>query len=315
MSASVGLIINERSNRSPSVIGDVLEVARRFADVRTEVLDGIRGLDKALIGMNRKHVDTLILAGGDGTMQAAFTDAINNRRFDHAPHFVALPCGMTNVIANDCGLQGSPARSLHSFLRRREAGSVAPLRRALLSVSIGRRDPVHGFFLGAGAFHSAVKFSRSHIQSKGAKRSAALALSVAGYALNIALGRSDPETLAIAFREGGARQAPESAELTLLMATTLSKLGSGIYPFWGEGHGAIAVTTVDRPIRRLLRAAPALLRGKSRAWFEDYGYRSWKTPRMVARFSAPFVFDGEIYHGENGEDLVFGTSHNVDFLH
>jgi hypothetical protein len=313
--SAVGLIINGRSNRTQSVLGDVLNVARRFSSVSTEVLDGVLGLDKALDAMNRRKVDTLILGGGDGTIQAAFTDAINHRRFEHEPKFVALPCGMTNVIANDCGLKGSPAASLEQFLRRREQGAATALRRKLLTIERGAREPVHGFFFGAGAFYSAVKFSRAHVQSKGAKRSLALAASVGGYVLKYAVDPSArQDAVAVEFSEGGAPGAPRSGELTVYFATTLSRLGSGIFPFWGEGKGAIAATAVAHPARRILSAAPAAIRSKSKPWFEKEGYRSWRSDRIAARFEAPFVFDGELFEADRRDLTAFGTSHNVDFL-
>lgn len=313
--SAVGLIINERSDRSATVIDDLLYVARHFKTVRTEVLDGIFGLDKALIGMNNKDVDTLILAGGDGTMQAAFTETINNRRFDHTPHYVALPCGMTNVIANDCGLPGAPAKSLDNFLWRRQKGEVKPLRRSLLSVTAGGRDPVYGFFLGAGAFHSAVKYSRASIQSKGARRSIALLFSVMGYVYKVSV---DPENtieeLDIEFVGDDADRLTPNMPQTILLATTLNKLGSGIFPFWGGGSGAMKTTTIDYPARRVLRAAPSVLRAKSRPWFEEYGYRSWRSDQLEMRFDGPFVFDGEFFHSEQRFPTVFATSENVDFL-
>jgi hypothetical protein len=314
--SAIGLIINERSNRTRSVIDEILSVARRAARMSVEVLDGILGLDKAMIGMSRRGVDTLVLAGGDGTMQAAFTDAINNRRFETAPKFVALPCGMTNVIANDCGLKGSPGPSLDRFLKRREQGAVTPLRRNLLSLACGAREPIHGFFFGAGAFHSAVKFSRAQIQTAGAKRAAALAMSVGGYVLKYA---TDPaarkDAVSVEFSAGGPASGPARSDLALYLATTLSKLGSGIYPFWGSGAGAIAATAIEHPVRRILGAAPSVVRGRSLPWFEPYGYRSWRTDRIGASFEAPFVFDGEIFDARGHELLTFGTAHNVDFLH
>lgn len=313
--SSIGIIVNERSDRSPTVIDDILNVARRFKSVRTEVLDGIRGLDKALINMNSNNVDTLILAGGDGTMQAAFTDTINNRRFDHAPHYVALPCGMTNVIANDCGLQGAPAKSLDNFLWRRQKGEVKPIRRSLLSVTAGGRDPVYGFFLGAGAFHSAVKFSRARIQSKGARRSVALLFSVMGYIYKVAF---DPENtieeLDIELVGENADRLSANMPQTVLMTTTLTKLGAGIFPFWGGGPGAMTTTMIDYPARKILSAAPWVLRAKSRPWFEEYGYRSWRSDRLEMRFDGPFVFDGEFFHSDRRFPTVFETSEKVDFL-
>lgn len=313
--STVGLIINGKSNRSPSVIDDLLYVVRRFDSVRTEVLDGVQGLDRALIGMNDNHVDTLILAGGDGTIQATFTDTINNRRFDRSPHYVALPCGMTNVIANDCGLKGSPASSLDNFLWRRENGNVMPLRRPLLSVRADSQKPVYGFFLGAGAFLSAVKFSRSAVQTKGVDRSFGLLVSILGYIAKVAV---DPnrnfETVELEFLDNALPEGDLSATRSLFMTTTLTKLGIGVFPFWGEGPGAMATTTIDYPVRRMLRATPSVLRGKVKPWFEEYGYRSWRSDQMIMRLEGPYVFDGEMYEANRRHQTVFETSHNVDFL-
>ncbi|MEL7030084.1 MAG: diacylglycerol kinase family protein, partial [Pseudomonadota bacterium] len=234
--ASVGIIINDKSDRSQSVLDELLYVSKRFSNIYTEVLDGVRQLGRVLSDMNRKKVDTLILAGGDGTLQAVFTDAINNRRFDNAPGYVALPCGMTNVIAADCGLQGDPARSLDRFLIRRQKGEVRPLRRSLLSVSTDGSAPVYGFFLGAGAFCSAVDFSRARVQSKGVKRTVALVASVAGYVAKVAAnpaGTIDPIELDVVDPSSDDKRRDASRLRSIYLATTLSKLGGGIYPFWG----------------------------------------------------------------------------------
>lgn len=312
---SVGLIINGKSNRSAEVIDDILSVAKRFGDVRTDVLDGVTGLGKSLAGMNQSKVDTLILAGGDGTMQAAFTDSINNQRFEKSPHYVALPCGMTNVIANDCGLKGSPASSLDNFLWRRAKGSVQPVRRPLISAAFGERDPVYGFFLGMAGFHSAVKFSRESVQSKGAKRSLALLASTIGYVAKVAMNPNDTiDEVDMEFVEGVPSNVPARAEQMLFMVTTLNKLGAGIFPFWGQGDGAMMTTSVGYPAKRILRAAPTILRAKSKPWFEEYGYRSWRADQMTLKFDGPFVFDGEIFESRRDEPTVFSARHNVNFL-
>jgi diacylglycerol kinase-like protein len=312
---SVGLIINDKSNRSAAVIDDLLHVADRSDSVRAEVLDGIQGLGKALASMNARKVDTLIIAGGDGTLQATFTDIINNQRFDLAPHYVALPCGMTNVIAKDCGLKGAPAKSLDNFLWRRQKGEVSPLSRPLLSVGIGDQDPIHGFFLGAGAFHSAVQFSRSDIQSKGAKRSLALVLSVFSYIMKVA---TEPNTtfdpVDLKFLDGAPAEIPVDGLRSLFMATTLSKLGSGIFPFWGDEPGAMAATLIDHPIQKVISAALPALRGKERPWFKEYGYRSWCSDQMALNIDGPFVFDGEIFHADKAQPTSLATTHNVKFL-
>lgn len=311
---AIGLIINERSSRVQSILGDLVHVAKQFPSVRAKVLNGIDGLDRTLADFNRARVETVIVAGGDGTIQAAVTDAINRRRFDHTPDYVAVPCGMTNVIAADCGLQGSPIESLDRFLFRRTRGEVRRVRRPLMGMRIGDREPVYGFFLGAGAFYTAVKFSRAEIQSKGAKRSLAMGLTIGGAIVNAAFGEK-PATAPL-LAEIASENAPYSGPqpLTMALMTTLKTLVLGVYPFWGAGEGGLAVTTIGFPARRMLAAAPAVLRGKASPWFRDAGYESWRTNGLEADFEGTVVFDGELFDIKAGERMSIETTHDAGFL-
>jgi len=175
---AIGVIINNKSNRSASLLDDLLKATQSVDDIIIEVLDGINGLGRALDKMGQHNIEVLILAGGDGTMQAAVTDILNNNRFTKMPAFVALPCGMTNVIANDCGLKGNPAKSLLKFMTRYRRGQSVTNERDILSIGNEHGQFVHGFFMGAAGFHTAVKFSRETIQSKGAKRSCRASLAL-----------------------------------------------------------------------------------------------------------------------------------------
>lgn len=311
---AIGLIINERSSRVQSILSDLVHVAKQFPSVRASVLNGIEGLDKTLADFNRARVDTVIVAGGDGTIQAAVTAAINRRRFDHTPDYVAVPCGMTNVIAADCGLQGSPIDSLDRFLLRRTRGDVKRVRRPLMGLKIGNRESVYGFFLGAGAFYTAVKFSRTEIQAKGAKRSLAMGLTIGGAILNAAFGEkpTTPPLVADIASDNAPFAGPEP--LTLALMTTLRTLVLGVYPFWGEGEGGLAVTTIGFPASRMLAAAPAALLGRSAPWFKDAGYQSWRTNSLVARFAGTVVFDGELFEVDPGERMSIETTHDAGFL-
>ncbi len=313
--SAVGLIINERSSRVRSILGDLLHVAKQFPNVRASVLNGIEGLDKTLADLNRAHVDTVMVAGGDGTIQAAFTDSINMHRFEHTPRYVAIPCGMTNVIAADCGLKGSPIDALDQFLWRRRRGEVKRVKRSLMGVRIGAGNaPVYGFFLGAGAFTTAVKYSRSEIQAKGARRSLAMGLTIGGAIMNAAFGERPAEPPLVAdFRSSNAPQAGPQP-MTMALMTTLRRLVLGVKPFWGAGEGALAVTTIAYPAQRLMAAAPSVLRGKSEPWFEEAGFRSWRTNALDADFAGTIVFDGEFFNVRPGERVSIETAHDAEFL-
>lgn len=312
---SIGLIINDRSNRSADVMNALREVAGEWPLVTTEVLSGVDGLDAALTRMAQNRVDTLIIAGGDGTFQAVFTDIINNARFETLPRFVALPCGMTNVIANDCGLHGVPGQSLHRFLKRHERGELSVKTRHLMGLRRGAEPPVYGFFFGAAAFYSAVRFSREKIQSLGAKRSLALSASIASFLLRITFARAASlDSIELELPAADTPQSSRRARQLLFMATTLHSLGTGLYPFWGKENAPMAITTLRHPGKRLLRAAPAVVRAKPKPWFDEYGYHSWNSHALTAAFDGPYVFDGEIFEAQASAPLTVDTAHSVNFL-
>ncbi|MEZ5891649.1 MAG: diacylglycerol kinase family protein [Parvularculaceae bacterium] len=270
--------------------------------------NALRISTSALDEIERGGANTLILAGGDGTMQAAITSSINRRRFVAQPNYVALPCGMTNVIANDCGLPGPPATSLDNFLWRRDHGQIRRVERPLIGMQLSeRQDPIYGFFLGAGLFHTAVQFSRQNIQRIGAKRSLAVALSTVSFILKSALDSADgPAPLQAQIRDANGDLIDR--DMSIILMTTLTKLSANIFPFWGEGEAPMNVMAIDYPRRRLLEAAFAVLRGRSEHWFPEAGFHSWKDNELRMRFDGPVVFDGEIYHAAPGDDLIFKVS-------
>ncbi len=308
------MIINSKSSRNLSLADDLLYVSKRHQDIRPYILERMEDLGPALDDIEKGDSNTLILAGGDGTMQAAITNSINRRRFPIQPNYVALPCGMTNVIANDCGLQGPPATSLDNFLWRRDRGEISRVERPLIGMQLSeRQDPIYGFFLGAGLFHTAVQFSRQNVQKIGAKRSLAVALSAAGFILKTAFDSADgPAPLPAQIRDqhGELRE----CDLSMIIMTTLNSLSAGIFPFWGEGDAPMNVMSVAYPRSRLLQAAFKVLRGKTSPWLADAGYHSWKSDELRMRFDGPMVFDGEIYHTAPDEDLIIKVSEKAAFL-
>lgn len=312
--STASIIINAKSSRNILLADDLVHVSKRHNGVRPYVLEGIKDLDRALDDIERVGADTLILAGGDGTMQAAITSTINRRRTLSRPQYVALPCGMTNVIANDCGLPGPPATSLDNFLWRRDRGEINRVERPLIGMQLSeRQDPIYGFFLGAGLFHSAVQFSRQNIQRMGAKRSLAVALSTVSFILKSALDGADgPPPLQAQMLNGHGEYV--NRDMSVILMTTLNKLSAGIFPFWGDGDAPMNVMAIDYPRERLLEAAFAVLRGQTRPWFEQHGYHSWKDTELRMRFDGPVVFDGEIFHPAPGEDMIFRVSEKAAFL-
>lgn len=312
--STASIIINSKSTRSALLADELLYVSKRHDDIRPYVLDQIEDLDSALDDIEKGDSNTLILAGGDGTMQATITSAINRRRFPIQPNYVALPCGMTNVIANDCGLQGPPATSLDNFLWRRGRGEINRVERPLIGMQLSERQaPIYGFFLGAGLFHTAVQFSRENVQKMGAKSSIAVALTTIGFVLKTAFGdngKGAPLPAQLRDENGDLYD----QEMSIIMMTTLNRLSAGIFPFWGEGDAPMNLMSIGYPRKKLIRAAFQIFRGQSSPWFDDAGYHSWKSDEFRMRFDGPVVFDGEIFHTNPDEDLIIKVSEKAAFL-
>ncbi len=159
-----------------------------------------------------------------------------------------------------------------------------------------------------------MKFSRTEIQAKGAARSLAMGLTIGGAILNAAFGEKQPAPPLVA--EIASEGAPFAGRrpLTLALMTTLKTLVLGVYPFWGEGEGGLAVTTIGFPAQRMLAAAPAALRGRSAPWFRAAGYESWRTNALDADFDGTIVFDGEMFDVAPGERMSIETTHDAGFL-
>ena len=312
---TASLIINSKSSRNETLADELLYVSKRHTDIRPYVLDGIDGLDNALDDIEKSKSDTLILCGGDGTLQATITNAINNKRhFGAMSNYVALPCGMTNVIANDCGLQGPPLTSLDNFLWRRGRGEIERVERTVISMQLSERQlPIYGFLLGAGLFHSAVEFSRQKVQSMGAKRTLALGLGSLGFVLKTAFENSgDEPPLPAQIRDANGEL--HQHDYSFMVMTTLTKLSAGVFPFWGDDNGPLKITTIDYPRSQLIWATLNVVLGRTPPWLKGAGYNSWSGGELRMRCDAPIVFDGEIYHANPEEDLIFGTSEKAAFL-
>jgi len=312
--SSVAMIINSLSSRNIGIVDDLLKISSQHENLRPYVIEGVHGLNKAIQDIARSRSDTIIICGGDGTTQAILTSAINSRLFEHVPKIVVLPCGMTNIVASDCGLRGAPSSALENFLRRHSLGEVHEVVRPMIELQLSKNQlPIFGFFFGGGMFHSAVEFSREKVQALGVKRSLALGLGAGGFIVKTAFDKSEkppPLPAKISGADGEFRE----VDLSLLMMTTLNRLSLGIFPFWGEEEGPMSVLAIDYPPQKIFRAAFPVLTGRGGSWLASAGYRSWRTDEMRIRADAPFVFDGEIYQSTPAEDLTLKCSQDAVFL-
>src|SRR3954462_12353297 len=108
MSAKIGVISNAHSRRNKTSLAAFSELLHDHPHVKHLAFHDISDLSECLREMASAGVTHLVISGGDGTVQAAVSELINNSPFTQMPKLSLLSAGMTNVIACDLGETESP---------------------------------------------------------------------------------------------------------------------------------------------------------------------------------------------------------------
>lgn len=314
--SSVGVIVNALSQRNKTELDDLIALLKNWPKTDLHILQGIDGLQDALVSLATGGCEFLVVAGGDGTVQAVVTELINGAMFEELPKLVLVPSGMTNVISEDCGLKGVPLEALSDFFLRQEAGFVETVSKPVLTMDLGHGEaPVHGFLLGAGLFYTAVSYSRANVQSRGAGQSSQVALTLIAFFLRSLLGRLKESEghLPVTWCDDADREV-RSPDLCLFLVSTLSKLNVRLSPFWGTEDGDLKFTTIDYPGRRLWRGLIPAARGKPKKWFEAQGYRSFNKRSVTMKIGGTLVFDGELFEPDPDVPVTLSAAHHIDFV-
>jgi hypothetical protein len=263
-------------------------------------------LDQTLASFARAKIDTIIVAGGDGTVRDVLTRA--SRHFtDALPRLAILPSGKTNALAADLGLKaGMTVQDVLSGLHRCQT-----VRRSPLKIRYGDESGAHlrGFFFGTGAFVRATRLAQS-VHRVGAVNSLGVGLSLAGAAFQTLFGastnewrRGEPVTLEL---EGRSIQ----RELFLLLVSTLERMPLGLRPF-GRTRSGLKLLGVDAPPRKVLACTAALAMGSERQWLSDAGCKRAYVDSFRLYLDSEFVLDGERFPGG---DLTISQGAPIDFL-
>jgi hypothetical protein len=100
----------------------------------------------------RRQINTLVINGGDGTVQAALTAIFHKNFFETMPVLAVLrSAGTTSMIAGDIGLKGSRESALQRLFSwaRTKDGRASVMQRPVLRVQVpSEKEPVYGMFFG-----------------------------------------------------------------------------------------------------------------------------------------------------------------------
>lgn len=308
----IGVIYNPRSHRNR---GQDLACATG-ADIAVAQPARREDIAAALAGFAEQGIDYLIINGGDGTVRDVLT--MGQGVFGaHWPVLAILPKGKTNALNVDLGAPSgwNLADAIAAYAHGRRV-----VRRPLEVVRDGAGEPpMIGFIFGAGGFTLGVETGQD-AHKLGFFNSLAVGVSGA-WGLAQALFGSDANK----WRRGTGmvlEYLPQQQPLprsrhgsptrrAFLLASTLRKLPGGIQLF-GEERDGLKLTVLDKPLRRIILAAPAILLGWRPAWLADSGFHQLDADAFALDIDEAVILDGEAfppgrYIVGQGPELTFVT--------
>lgn len=314
----IGIISNLHSHRNRHGLEGIRHMIASHGDLLHREIDEMAGLAEILAEFASAGVGHIVVNGGDGTVQAVMTALLNNSDGGPPPTLAVLPSGRTNLIAHNIGLEGRPLDGLARLIARRGTGD--PLRgisRPVLSLDLGGGEPpVHGMFMGSAAFYRGTMMGRTSFHPMGAEGPAVVGLSLGLVVMRALLGRPGGilQGDAMTLTPDGDRGASRERDYFLILATTLDHLILGMTPFWGDGDGALRLTTVDYPPSRLARALLPLARGRPRPWMTENGYDSRRLKSVTLATACPIIFDGQTLTPDPAVAVTISADRSLRFL-
>jgi hypothetical protein len=292
----LGVVMNARSWRNR---GETAPIAGD--DILVEAPASPEAYPDAMRRFAAGGVTTIVVDGGDGTLRDVMSAMIPVFGAG-LPSLALRPSGKTNVAAADVGGIGREPEALARLAAAVRSGAAqreAAVRRPI-GVSTGGRVR-YGFVFGFGAYERAVRLVNERVHSRGFAQGLGVAFGVALAGASALAGKERAvwrrgAAISVALDGGPAA----SRDSFVFMAASLERLMLGLWPFWGQGAGAIRFTDVEAPPRRLARGLATAGLGRPRPWAEAEGWRSGRADRIALGLHDPFIFDGDTFHPQDG---------------
>ncbi len=296
---SIGLISNANSRRNQSKPGRVDSIVANHPRIHHRTTHSEDDIPAVLKEFSRLGVDILAINGGDGTTARVFASLLEDNHFTDQPGIILLPGGTTNMNAGDVGLQGSLTGCVQRMANwaLKGEGAVELQKRPIIRVEGASDGKVaYGMFFGAGTIISGIEYCTEKIHTRGIRDELAPGLVMLRTIWGIARKEpyfSDPTAMDITLDH---QDTLKGRPVVQLLITSLQRLFLGLRPYWGQEQGALHSTWIEKPAKKVLRAFPALIRGKeNRHVTPENGYFSHNTDRVHLSMDGIFTLDGEMH--------------------
>ena len=317
--AKLGLVTNPQSqyNRRHGT-GAVDSIVDDAPEILHSTLTDMDRLPEVLRGFATDGVDILAVNGGDGTVQGVLTEVLEGRPFSTVPPLAVLPGGMTNTIADNFGLRGSPAQALSQLMTvvRRDPGGLRRIERPILRVENGTtRRPERGMLFGTAGIVRAIDVCRDEAHGRGLKSDWANGATLVGLLADwLFLGgrsevfRGDEMIISL---DG---EPAEHGSKVVVLATTVDRMFLRSRPFWNTDAGPVKFTSIAHPPKNLLRRVYKILYGGPHRTFPEVTYQSRGARRVVLEMDCPYMVDGQVHVPKKGQAVYITAEEQVSFV-
>ena len=297
----LGVLNNPLSGANRKGLRDVRKVLLAYPQVSHCDVQTPGDVASALADFARREVNLVLINGGDGTIQAALTVMHHRSPFERVPLLAVLQAGTTSMTARDVGLKGSRARGLRRLLKWvcDGEGKAVLLQRPVLRVQASPNvDPVFGMFLGTASIYQGIQFCNNRLNRPGFRGEWAPGLTIALFLIAVAF-RGDTYVAPVPITVALDENPPVVRNCFLLMVSALDRLFLGLRPYWGKENEPLHYTAVESGPQHLLRALPALLRGRANRYgTAENGYISRNVQRVRLTLNGGFTVDGELFEAK-----------------
>lgn len=315
----LGLVSNPGSERNKRGLQELDAAAAGCRDLLHVHIEDVADLRAVLTDFARREVGAIVVAGGDGTVQATLTALLERPVYETQPLMAVLPRGMTNLIAGDVGLRGRPARALARLqeVLRGEGGPEAAIRtRAILRLdNLRDQPPQWGMYLGVAGVVRAARFCMDRLHSRGVKHQSAVAATLIGLLLARLVGHRNEAAFGSSEVSIGIDNAPSQTRRRLLaIVTTLDKLILGSRPFWNLDGGEIRYTSIGDPAPGLVCKARRVLYGGNERRLPAETYESRSCHRLEIGTEEEIALDGQFLDVRPDSPFVVTAPKSLRFV-
>ncbi len=315
--SEIGVLANPGSTRMVKGISKLRDAAAAYPDLHYRELSDIADVASILDEFAALGVRLLMIAGGDGTVQAVGTHLVVEKPFGQQPILGILPGGQTNLTAESLGLVESAPDLLDAIVSQVSEDTLQTMPMPFLSLQMAPdRKPVLGIFFGAATIVRGMQFTRRAIYPLGLPNGLSHFLAIIFLVLNMAwpfkTARSPMRREDIAVRFGDTASSPRP--YMILLVTTLDKLILGIRTSSPVGEGPLRFTSIDYSVRAVIRALRTFLFGRPTAKLVK-GLVRRRAASIEIATDCPVTLDGEFFDPVPGHPVRLEATEPFAFVH